>query len=130
MAGTAREVGGQGRSDEPARPLLWISGAWVLPLLGIFLWTVPGSALDRAVASILAVLLAPLPALAFAHWQRGRLAACAERAEEEAAQLKLQLETVRYRTARLREELQAADRQARLSHQLTLLGQFTAGFMH
>jgi signal transduction histidine kinase len=30
----------------------------------------------------------------------------------------------------LREELQAADRQARLSHQLTLLGQFTAGFMH
>ena len=130
MAGTAREVGGQGRSDEPARPLLWISGAWVLPLLGIFLWTVPGSALDRAVASILAVLLAPLPALAFAHWQRGRLAACAERAEEEAAQLKLQLETVRYRTARLREELQAADWQARLSHQLTLLGQFTAGFMH
>jgi signal transduction histidine kinase len=51
-------------------------------------------------------------------------------ATEEAAQLKLQLETVRYRTARLREELQAADRQARLSHQLTLLGQFTAGFMH
>ena len=30
----------------------------------------------------------------------------------------------------MREELQAADRQARLSHQLTLLGQFTAGFMH
>jgi signal transduction histidine kinase len=42
----------------------------------------------------------------------------------------VQLETVRFRTARLREELQAADRQARLSHQLTLLGQFTAGFMH
>jgi two-component system C4-dicarboxylate transport sensor histidine kinase DctB len=40
------------------------------------------------------------------------------------------LDTVRYRTTRLREELQAADRQARLSHQLTLLGQFTAGFMH
>jgi two-component system C4-dicarboxylate transport sensor histidine kinase DctB len=45
-------------------------------------------------------------------------------------QLKLQLDTVRFRTNRLREELQAADRQARLSHQLTLLGQFTAGFMH
>ncbi|MGA3370560.1 MAG: HAMP domain-containing sensor histidine kinase [Terracidiphilus sp.] len=40
------------------------------------------------------------------------------------------METVRFRTARLREELQAANRQARLSHQLTLLGQFTAGFMH
>jgi two-component system C4-dicarboxylate transport sensor histidine kinase DctB len=51
-------------------------------------------------------------------------------AEETTAQVKLQLETVRFRTARLREELQAADRQARLSHQLTLLGQFTAGFMH
>jgi two-component system C4-dicarboxylate transport sensor histidine kinase DctB len=51
-------------------------------------------------------------------------------AKEEAAQLKLQLDTVRYRTTRLREELSAADRQARLSHQLTLLGQFTAGFMH
>ena len=54
----------------------------------------------------------------------------AANAEEAAAQLKLQLETVRFRTARLREELKAADRQARLSHQLTLLGQFTAGFMH
>jgi two-component system C4-dicarboxylate transport sensor histidine kinase DctB len=130
MAGTAKQDGGLGRSEVRGRPLLWISGAWVLPFLGIFLWTVPGSELDSAVASILAVLLAPLPALAYAHWQRGRLVARAEKAEEEAAQLKLQLETVRYRTARLREELQAADRQARLSHQLTLLGQFTAGFMH
>jgi two-component system NtrC family sensor kinase len=30
----------------------------------------------------------------------------------------------------LREELLAANQQARLSHQLTLLGQFTAGFLH
>jgi signal transduction histidine kinase len=76
------------------------------------------------------VLLAPLPALLYTGKQRRRLLACAEESEEAAAQLKLQLETVRYRTSRLREELQAADRQARLSHQLTLLGQFTAGFMH
>jgi signal transduction histidine kinase len=62
--------------------------------------------------------------------QRRRLLACAAEAEDTAVQLKLQLETVRFRTSRLREELQAADRQARLSHQLTLLGQFTAGFMH
>jgi signal transduction histidine kinase len=79
---------------------------------------------------ILAVLLAPLPALIHSRRQRSRLLARAANAEEQAAQLKLQLETVRYRTSRLREELQAADRQARLSHQLTLLGQFTAGFMH
>jgi signal transduction histidine kinase len=84
----------------------------------------------KALVAILAVMVAPLPALLYAHRQRGRLQACAAKAEEEVAQLKLQLETVRYRTSRLREELQAADRQARLSHQLTLLGQFTAGFMH
>ncbi len=83
-----------------------------------------------AALSLLAALLAPLPAIVSMHRQRARLLACAANAEETAAQLKLQLETVRYRTARLREELQAADRQARLSHQLTLLGQFTAGFMH
>jgi signal transduction histidine kinase len=51
-------------------------------------------------------------------------------AEEQSQTLKLQLDTVRFRTGRLREELSAADKQARLSHQLTLLGQFTAGFMH
>jgi signal transduction histidine kinase len=83
-----------------------------------------------AIISILAVLLAPIPVLMFLLRQRRSLLGQAAAAEEEGAQLKLQLETVRYRTARLREELQAADRQARLSHQLTLLGQFTAGFMH
>jgi two-component system C4-dicarboxylate transport sensor histidine kinase DctB len=76
------------------------------------------------------ILAAPLPAVLVNSRQRRRLIVCAAKAEEEAAQLKLQLDTVRFRTNRLREELQAADRQARLSHQLTLLGQFTAGFMH
>ena len=52
------------------------------------------------------------------------------RASEEREKLKLELDTVRYRTVRLREELAAADSQARLSHQLTLLGRFTAGFLH
>jgi signal transduction histidine kinase len=118
------------RSSERGRALLWISGAWVLPILGLFFWSFSGPLFAKAIAAILAILLAPLPAVAYAHWQRSRLVACAAKAEEEAAQLKLQLETVRFRTARLREELQAADRQARLSHQLMLLGQFTAGFMH
>ena len=130
MSGKPREDGDLRRSKERGQPLLWVSGAWVLPFLGIFFWIFPGSAFAKAVVSILAVLAAPLPALAYTHQQRARLVARAAKAEEDAAQLKLQLETVRYRTARLREELQAADRQARLSHQLTLLGQFTAGFMH
>jgi signal transduction histidine kinase len=98
--------------------------------LGIVYWLYPASTWGRILVVLLAIVLAPVPALLYARSQRNRLIACATDAREEAAQLKLQLETVRYRTSRLREELQAADRQARLSHQLTLLGQFTAGFMH
>jgi two-component system C4-dicarboxylate transport sensor histidine kinase DctB len=113
-----------------ARVLLWVSGAWILPLLGIGFWIFPDSLIVRMTLAVLAVIAAPLPALLFMVRERRNLIAFATKAEEDSAQLKLQLETVRYRTARLREELQAADRQARLSHQLTLLGQFTAGFMH
>ena len=112
------------------RVLVWVSGAWTLPLLTIGFWILPASVTVRTILAILAILAAPLPALLYIVWQRRRLIAIAAKAEEDAAQLRLQLDTVRYRTARLREELQAADRQARLSHQLTLLGQFTAGFMH
>ena len=107
-----------------------VSGAWVLPFLWAWFWIFSGSLIVKAIAVVLAVLIAPLAALVALHRQRARLAARAAAAEENAAQLKLQLDTVRYRTSRLREELQAADRQARLSHQLTLLGQFSAGFMH
>ncbi|MGO9777836.1 MAG: sensor histidine kinase [Terracidiphilus sp.] len=101
-----------------------------MPILGVFFWVYPGSALAKAVALIAACVAAPLPALLHMLWRRDRLLARTATAEETAVQLMLQLETVRYRTSRLREELRAADRQARLSHQLTLLGQFTAGFMH
>jgi two-component system C4-dicarboxylate transport sensor histidine kinase DctB len=125
---------GQDEGFNPAqtrvRVLLWMSGVWILPMVGIAFWILPPSATLRTTLVILSVLAAPLPALLFMNRQRRRLIACAAKAEEEAAKLKLQLDTVRYRTTRLREELQAADRQARLSHQLTLLGQFTAGFMH
>lgn len=44
--------------------------------------------------------------------------------------MKFELDSIRFRAARLREDLSAADRQARLSHHLSILGQFTAGFMH
>ena len=77
-----------------------------------------------------ALALAFPPALLFFRHRRNQWLLQVKQGAEEVERLKLQLETVRYRTARLREELSAADRQARLSHQLTLLGQFTAGFMH
>jgi two-component system C4-dicarboxylate transport sensor histidine kinase DctB len=130
MRGEPREATDLKPSKHWGRTILWVSGAWVLPFLGISFWVFAGSPLAKGIASILAILVAPLPALLLMRRERSRLREVAAAAEEEAAQLKLQLETVRYRTARLREELQAADRQARLSHQLTLLGQFTAGFMH
>ncbi len=119
-----------GAGKEPAQLALWISGAWVIPYLALALWALtPGAVAQEAMVAA-ALLLAPLPALVSMRRQRRALRACAQKSQEAAEQLKLELDTVRYRTARLREELQAADRQARLSQQLTLLGRFTAGFMH
>ncbi len=101
-----------------------------MPLLGAAYWIYPASPRIGMALAILAVIAAPLPAITLMIRQRSKLIARRAELEDDTAQLKLQLDTVRYRTTRLREELQAADRQARLSHQLTLLGQFTAGFMH
>lgn len=130
MLGKPRDDGDSRRSKERGRTLLWFSGAWVLPILGILFGVFPVSPFAKAIGLIAACVAAPLPAILYLHKRKDLLLARAANAEEATAQLKLQLETVRYRTSRLREELQAADRQARLSHQLTLLGQFTAGFMH
>jgi signal transduction histidine kinase len=130
MSGKPDEAADLTRPQERIPIMVWMSGAWVLPLLGIALWLQPNSAIAKVLVALVAVLLAPLPTLFYAHRQRSRLLIRAVDAAEETEQLKLQLDTVRYRTSRLREELRAADRQARLSHQLTLLGQFTAGFMH
>ena len=118
-----------GAAKKPVQMALWISGAWVIPLLAAP-WAMAQGAPTREIMLAVALLLAPLPAILYMRRQHRALRASAESSQETAMQLKLQLDTVRYRTARLREELQAADKQARLSHQLTLLGQFTAGFMH
>ena len=76
-----------------------------------------------------ALLIALAVAWLWRQERRRQINALGEAAEEIQA-LRLQLDAVRFRTGRLREELSAADKQARLSHQLSLLGQFTAGFMH
>jgi signal transduction histidine kinase len=130
MSGEPTGNDARNRPKERWRRALWLSGIWVLPFLCIPLLIRPASDAAAALILLLAVVLAPLPALLHSRRQQTRLLARAANAEETAAQLKLQLDTVRYRTARLREDLSAADRQARLSHQLALLGQFTAGFMH
>jgi signal transduction histidine kinase len=102
----------------------------VLPLWWVVLFLLPASRTTTILVSAVALALAPFPAVVDGRRRQHRLMAQQADAEEQAAQLKLQLDAVRYRTMRLREDLSAADRQARLSHQLTLLGQFTAGFMH
>ena len=130
MQKVAGDKSNHGAVNGRRRTLLWVSGAWTLPFLGLGYWLLPSVGWSRWIITTFAILAAPIPALLFWRAERGNLQGRIAAAEEDAAQLKLQLETVRYRTSRLREELQAADRQARLSHQLTLLGQFTAGFMH
>ena len=112
------------------RHLVWLSGIWVLPLYWMLRGLLPPTALATGLVLLVACSLAPLPALWVARRQRNHALSEARSAREEGEQLKLQLENVRYRTARLREELSAAEQQARLAHQLTMLGQFTAGFMH
>src|SRR5664279_6375905 len=112
------------------RHLVWLSGIWVLPLYWMLRGLLPPTALATGLVLLVACSLAPLPALWVARRQRNHALSEARSAREEVEQLKLQLENVRYRTARLREELSAAEQQARLAHQLTMLGQFTAGFMH
>jgi signal transduction histidine kinase len=119
------------RTNRPGgRALVWTSGIWTLPVCAGVLWMLNASRTAYIATGIIGLLLAPLPALLWMNHENRSMAAGASKAEEESAQLRAELETVKYRTSRLREELRAADRQARLSHQLTLLGQFTAGFLH
>lgn len=51
-------------------------------------------------------------------------------AHQKAENTAMHLKTLQFRVQRLQEDLREANRQARLSHQMTLLGQFVAGFMH
>ena len=112
------------------RVVLWLGGLWIVPLAAIVLWSLPSGRVPLLWLSVLSAALAPMPALIYLARQTSQWRKAKSALEEDVARVSLQLDTVRYRTARLREELQAADKQARLSHQLTLLGQFTAGFMH
>jgi two-component system C4-dicarboxylate transport sensor histidine kinase DctB len=122
--------GSPGVSTKLSRALPWFSGLILWPFLWAAVDLLRASSTVAAFATAAACLIAPLPGLFLLLHRLHQAEDRAGRAAEEAAKLKAQLETVRYRTAQLREELSAADRQARLSHQLTLLGQFTAGFMH
>ena len=117
-------------SVRPKRALVWLSGLWIIPVCGVLVLVFHPSARTDAVIALLGFVLSPLPALLLSRRREAQLRAGAETRREEVEQLRLQLDAVRHRTSQLRAELSAADRQARLSHQLTTLGRFTAGFLH
>ncbi len=112
------------------RALLWISGLWVAPLWAAAVLILRPSSAHTVLLALAAFTLAPLPGLLSFRRREAQLRAEAASVSEQMEQLRVQHETLRYRTARLGAELSAADHQARLSHQLTILGQFTAGFLH
>lgn len=106
-----------------------MSGLWAAPLWLACLWLVRSPA-ALALLALLFLLLAPLPSLFMARRREARLNAALDGAREEAERARHLCDTMRYRVQRLTEELSDADRQARLAHQMSLLGQFVAGFMH
>lgn len=115
---------------KPRSPMLWVSGVWILPFLALFVWNFPAAAWARVIGVAILAIAAPLPALLRVRREKNRLQNRMEQAEKEAAELKLQLEAIRSRTAQLREELHAGGQLAKRADLLVLLGQFTAGFMH
>lgn len=123
-----RADSGEAKPPASRAPSVLFAGAAVLIVLSVWLDPTLGRPASAAVSCALLLLCA----VALGLWQRQqrRFRAQLQETEDAREKLKLQLDTVRFRTSRLREELLAANKQARLSHQLTLLGQFTAGFMH
>lgn len=124
------EVRAPESQEDRERRWLWLTGLWFLPI-GTFLYLLlPATRLDMLLLFSGGLVAAPLPALVLTRRRNVQVARRLTGEQEEAEALRQQLATISHRVGRLREELSAANEQARLSHQLTLLGQFTAGFLH
>ena len=64
------------RPKERTPLLLWVSGTWVLPLLGLAFWLDHDYFFAKFLLSILAILVAPLPALIYSRRKRSRASRC------------------------------------------------------
>jgi signal transduction histidine kinase len=106
---------------------LW--GLWVVPLWYAFNLVLPPGPLHRLGFPVL-FILAALPASLFTHRELQKLRAERDDVFDAAERTRHLYETMRYRVQRLTEDLSDAGRQARVAHQMSLLGQFVAGFMH
>jgi two-component system, NtrC family, C4-dicarboxylate transport sensor histidine kinase DctB len=120
------------RDARPGLPrrLVWILAGTPIILWILFLYVSPSRSPGFLILSFVGLAVAPVPVLLITGRREARLGLEAARALEETEKLKRELDTVRYRTLRLGEELAAADSEARQSRQLMLLGRFTAGFLH
>ena len=87
MAGQSKQDSGVDSAPVRFRVLVWVSGAWILPLLLIAFWILPASVTVQTTLIVLGLLLSPLPALLYMRRQRSLLMACSAKAEEDAAQL-------------------------------------------
>lgn len=108
-------------------PLVWV--LWVVPAWLVVYWLIPERISGWVVAPLLLAAV-PLPAALVARRRARRAEAEREAAVDAAERARQYTETMRYRVQRLTQELSDADRQARIAHQMSLLGQFVAGFMH
>ena len=111
------------------RALLLLSGFWVAPAGALLLWLRPPT-LPLALLLLVLAAAAPIPAVVILRRRAARIAAERDEAREQAVQARQLCETMRFRAQRLSQDLTDADRQARMAHQLALLGQFVAGFLH
>jgi two-component system, NtrC family, sensor kinase len=109
--------------------MLFVSGLWVVPVWLVAHWLAPGRLSEWVVVPLL-LAAAPLPAIVTTRRRLRRVAMEREAAVDEAERARQYTETMRYRVQRLTQELSDADRQARIAHQMSLLGRFVAGFMH
>lgn len=131
----ARGTNSTVQSMRDASPRLPRKPVWFLAATPIVVWMLllfvgPTRSPGFLIVSFVILALAPVPVLQITGRREARLGLEAARALEETEKLKQELETVRYRTLRLGEELAAADSEAHQSRQLMLLGRFTAGFLH
>lgn len=109
--------------------MLLVSGLLAVPVWLVSFWFLPGW-LSCWVIAPLMVAAVPVPAVVAARrWVR-RAELEREAAVDAAERARQYTETMRYRVQRLTQELSDADRQARIAHQMSLLGRFVAGFMH
>jgi two-component system C4-dicarboxylate transport sensor histidine kinase DctB len=130
MRATSPDIRGPEIQEDPKWRWLWLTGLWFLPIGAVLYLVLPETRLDALLVFSGGLAAAPLPALLLTRRRNTEIARRLTGEREEAESLKQQLATISHRVGRLREELSAANEQARLSHQLTLLGQFTAGFLH